>query len=484
VKSITLDVSGKQTMKLVTDKNGDYMNDHTDWADARLVKFAPARASESSSVNISGAYYLRARYYDPANARMLSEDPVRSVSHVSPNGNEIVDPLSLNLYTYSYNNPVQYNDSSGRFAILTAVAVVVIGGVVSGAVDITSQLIQNGGDLNKVDWRSVGASAAGGTAATAVFMIAGPAGGLVSAVVTGGTASATGYTVNKVVKGETPTITGTMGSYAVGGATSGVLYGVASRGVYRTKPAAPPTVCFTGETLVKTKDGHKEIKDISVRDEVYSENVETGEQGYKKVKNIYVNEANILIHVKACGVEINTTEEHPFYAVGLGWVSAKSLEIGDELKLANGETSIVELVEAEMLVESMMVYNFEVEDWHTYFVSANEVFVHNACSLKAGDKTINGYELTTHAANHANERGFSIQRIDSAIDSYSKKFYTYGEEIYCKKVGNYYDVVIKSRSNNKIVTVIGGNTNSLKTVNDIEKFFRNSGNIISTIPLD
>jgi RHS repeat-associated protein len=98
VKSITLDVSGKQTMKLVTDKNGDYMNDHTDWADARLVKFAPARASESSSVIIGGAYYLRARYYDPVIGRMFSEDPIRD---------------GFNYYTYCGNNPIMFWDPFG-----------------------------------------------------------------------------------------------------------------------------------------------------------------------------------------------------------------------------------------------------------------------------------------------------------------------------------------------------------------------------------
>ncbi|MDR2648506.1 MAG: NPCBM/NEW2 domain-containing protein, partial [Clostridiales bacterium] len=64
VKSIKADVSGKQTMQLITDKNGYFMNDHTDWANAVLT-----------NVPMDGVYYLRARYYDPANARMLSEDP-------------------------------------------------------------------------------------------------------------------------------------------------------------------------------------------------------------------------------------------------------------------------------------------------------------------------------------------------------------------------------------------------------------------------
>ena len=30
----------------------------------------------------------------------------------------------------------------------------------------------------------------------------------------------------------------------------------------------------------------------------------------------------------------------------------------------------------------MTVYNFEVEDWHTYYVSEEEIFVHNMCAAK------------------------------------------------------------------------------------------------------
>ncbi|MDE5916809.1 MAG: RHS repeat-associated core domain-containing protein, partial [Oscillospiraceae bacterium] len=45
----------------------------------------------------SGTIYLRARYYDPAIGRFISRDTVT--------GNNI-DPLSLNLYTYCLNNPV------------------------------------------------------------------------------------------------------------------------------------------------------------------------------------------------------------------------------------------------------------------------------------------------------------------------------------------------------------------------------------------
>jgi RHS repeat-associated protein len=48
----------------------------------------------------TGLYYYRARYYDPASGRFLSEDPVRFSAGV-------------NFYDYVYNNPVRYADPMG-----------------------------------------------------------------------------------------------------------------------------------------------------------------------------------------------------------------------------------------------------------------------------------------------------------------------------------------------------------------------------------
>src|SRR3989339_1286243 len=53
----------------------------------------------------TGEYYLRARYYDPVQGRFISED-----SYLG----KINNPLSLNLYVYCGNNPVNRIDPSGH----------------------------------------------------------------------------------------------------------------------------------------------------------------------------------------------------------------------------------------------------------------------------------------------------------------------------------------------------------------------------------
>jgi len=55
------------------------------------------------------------------------------------------------------------------------------------------------------------------------------------------------------------------------------------------------------------------------------------------------------------------------------------LRAGDMLLLMNGELVVVEQVQHEILESPVTVYNFEVEDFHTYYVSEISVLVHNMC---------------------------------------------------------------------------------------------------------
>jgi len=49
------------------------------------------------------------------------------------------------------------------------------------------------------------------------------------------------------------------------------------------------------------------------------------------------------------------------------------------LQLVNGEYVVVEQVQHEILEFPITVYNFEVEDFHTYYVGDTGVLVHNRC---------------------------------------------------------------------------------------------------------
>ena len=138
--------------------------------------------------------------------------------------------------------------------------------------------------------------------------------------------------------------------------------------------------CFIAGTKVLTIDGLKAIEDIEVGDVVVATDPETGETTEKKVKNTFVNETDELTHVFVDGEEIVCTPGHKFYVPEKGWTSAIELRAGDQLQLVNGEYVTVEAVQHEILEEPVKVYNFEVEDFHTYYVGTNlQVLVHNMC---------------------------------------------------------------------------------------------------------
>lgn len=117
----------------------------------------------------TGLQYLRARYYDSSQGRFTAKDTYLG---------EIEYPLSRNLYTYCYNNPLNYTDPSGHFGILAAMGIgAAIGAVVSGGINIYTQ--HKNGTLNKKDfqwgsfWTSVGIGAAAGAVGGLVGGVAG-----------------------------------------------------------------------------------------------------------------------------------------------------------------------------------------------------------------------------------------------------------------------------------------------------------------------
>ena len=67
---------------------------------------------------------------------------------------------------------------------------------------------------------------------------------------------------------------------------------------------------------------------------------------------------------------------------GRGFIEAGSLLVGDKLVSVNGDDLTIEDYHIELTEEPVSVYNFQVEDFHTYFVGDCAVWVHNAnCKL-------------------------------------------------------------------------------------------------------
>ena len=216
--------------------------------------------------------------------------------------------------------------------------------------------------------------------------------------------------------------------------------------------------CFVAGTLVTTEDGQEPIEEIEVGDKVLSEDETTGEVAVKTVTETYINETDELIHIGVNGETISATPTHPFYVDKLGWTLARSLRAGDVLVLSNGELVTVEWVQHEILESPIKVYNFEVEDFHTYFVGENRVLVHNMCKTSDSGEIFLDQEKTHESArntlvNELDKTGTFTNGAKPYIGRLEKS-YGYGKQIgtqsldgkvrwrldYDEKIGVHYNI--------------------------------------------
>ena len=75
------------------------------------------------------------------------------------------------------------------------------------------------------------------------------------------------------------------------------------------------------------------------------------------------------------GETIETTAEHPFYVQDKGFTPAGLVAIGNSIVTRAGPSLQVTRVEKHN--SARKVYNFEVEDFHSYFVGQSALWVHN-----------------------------------------------------------------------------------------------------------
>ena len=181
----------------------------------------------------------------------------------------------------------------------------------------------------------------------------------------------------------------TIASVAVftGGMNSGFNKAANSAGV---KPS-----CFVAGTLVMAVAGMVAIETIKSGDKVISTDPETMETSPKTVLETYIREVTTLVHLTVNNEDIVTTVDHPFYVKNQGFIKAGELIVGDELLDVNGNVLLVEKFNVELTDKPVKVYNFQVEDFHTYHVGENGVWVHNSnCKLIKNDDGAYDAELS------------------------------------------------------------------------------------------
>jgi len=120
-----------------------------------------------------------------------------------------------------------------------------------------------------------------------------------------------------------------------------------------------------------------------VGDLVASKNDKTGEVNWKPVVELFRNNDKDVLNIEFGNLSgklesLGVTPEHPFWVESRGWTAAGNLNIGDEVTtLENGVVTVVTISSDAV---KRTTYNFEVEDYHTYFVGESALWVHNMCA--------------------------------------------------------------------------------------------------------
>ena len=242
----------------------------------------------------TGFYYLQSRYYDPAIGRFINADDVANL------GAEAT-LLTLDLFSYCANNPVNRYDLDGNASLPNWAKFAVGAGIIAVAAAVT---VATGG-------------AAAGTLLAAVNCVA--HGAMVGAMTQGAIGAAMGAASSAVMhRLKTGSWSGAEQA-AVNGAATGFMTGTITGAV--TGAVSSP-YCFVAGTTVLTAIGAVAIEEIQAGDQVWAWDEETGAVGIKRVAETYVNETDELVHVFVNREEIVATPRHPFYSPVKGWTAA------------------------------------------------------------------------------------------------------------------------------------------------------------------
>ncbi|MEZ2277233.1 MAG: polymorphic toxin-type HINT domain-containing protein [Microcoleus sp.] len=374
----------------------------------------------------TGLDYLRARYYDSSLGRFISKDAFPGY---------LDDPMSQHDYQYAHANPVSNTDPSGYFSmgdmmamLSTISSLAAIGGVSFGTGYIAGAAA-GGASGEEVlgmfgEWGAGFASGVSGGFLTDVYEYstgnkiepnhamlynAGNVTGISVSFITGMKAATWATSGIGPLKWVAAVNTG-LDVYGAGKATSNlyqsyqdngkferedawnllayvpfagvVLGGIkgflgANRALQNADALTKAGNCFVAGTEVLTVDGIKNIEDIQVGDWVIADDPTTpGGIEARQVLETFVRETDALVDLYVDGEVISTTGEHPFWVADKGWVEAKDLVVGSLLQTGDGR--IVDVDKVERREGKFPVYNFNVEGFHTYFVSDLGVLVHNA----------------------------------------------------------------------------------------------------------
>ena len=138
--------------------------------------------------------------------------------------------------------------------------------------------------------------------------------------------------------------------------------------------------CFKKGVKVLTNNGYIDIDNIKVNDLVMSYNFDTNSNEYSKViKTFEHKDINDDLYTIISGsIVIEATSMHPICVSlnnTLEFINAKDLKIGNRLVDYEGNIHEITSITCESVTDTF--YNIEVENNHNYYVTENNILVHN-----------------------------------------------------------------------------------------------------------
>lgn len=424
--------SGEVRNRLAYEPYGEIDQANSQGDDVFRSKYAGKERDSASSL-----IYFGARYYDPELGRFISPDP---------------DEQFHSPYLYGEGDPLSGMDPDGRFfglLTMTIIGLAALGGAYAGGAAVNHSAnpaewdwesgktwggILGGaviGAASGVAFASVGAAVGtGGAIATAVAEagLTGISGSVATTLIGASSAGLIGGTSNMLfaaMGGATeqdltqafmsgfqmsfamslPVVGTVIGAASIIGdivnfaydpsAESGIALGMdfmhlglMAIGARAGKKSSGGCSSFTASTLVMTESGLKNIEDITVGDRVWGYVEQADESDLYSVTDVFDQVADQTLTVQtADGVAIETTAEHLFYVEGKGWVMAKHLQQTDLLMTLEDDSTPIDTIVWHD--SAARVYNFTVDNAHTYYVSSEEILVKNtlaSCQQAKGTK--------------------------------------------------------------------------------------------------
>ncbi len=171
-------------------------------------------------------------------------------------------------------------------------------------------------------------------------------------------------------------------NFTAGDTVSSIFCGAGKFGKFFKRSPCGGRNSFTGDTLVHTINGQTAIKEIKVGDSVLSYAEWNDHESHQSVTDIISNtkEYHLVLLTLTTGKVIESTDQHPFYILGSGWVEAEDLKIGQQLYRGDQGSVGIAKISREQRTET--VYNLSVANTNTYFIGQDKVLVHNCKNNK------------------------------------------------------------------------------------------------------